>query len=760
LGGGARPRLEETGGVARVARHLQPESAGLAHLPSLSPPPRFALALSPFAGTGFVPAPSRVEKGVAMRRPVLIAETPFAGGHGPRFLAPTGRGVDADAAAHYVGRVREVEDDVEEIEGDDFLAVRRSLTDEATGHSASEVLVLAGVDVDRMSANDRDDVLEQLRERLEVLGDAVAAVDWSAGHGPVVEIPELEEWHESGWDVLPRVGSWADPSGDPAPGPLGGVAEEEPAPEPEPMHSPWSPTPDESVADAGDPFRFEPKDDPEPVRETISLAATSAPEPAHTEPPAPDPVPDVIVPSREPPAPDPAPPPEPAAAPALLLRPTASSAHAKQVSESVDRSPALALPPSPPAASPRRRWWPRWYVWVPWTAVAVLLTAKYLYLSQLDRTWNQRITETAYVPGPTRVIEKPIEKVVEKVVEKPVDRIIEKPVEKVVTLPAIPGADTSKQDQWEKFASEYRTSLGRADVLRAADLLATWKVHLPAWGETTPPGLTDLQSEFRTSAPTRVREWAAARSKDRRFADAYDGLAAFAAAEPVKALFSPDAATELARKARADIRAAEDEYHYTQLRALATADPVPEDRLRQHIDAYLSLVEPPGRMLAEVQQLAEYRKWLKAGLPVEAVVRVEWGPRTPPREHTIEIGLGTGNDGKPLKTFARTVAAEPGRVWTETFPVTSVTLSPDGQVPYRIKTVRPTSPVEELAEAVRTKQEMFLLDGGRPVTAADEPESGTKVTVEWRGLVTRPALPAWKSDPAPELPVSLPKVGP
>src|SRR6476469_5728526 len=146
-----------------------------------------------------------------MRSPVLIAETPFAGGNGPRFLAPPGRGVDAVTAALYVDRAREVEDDVEEIEGDDYLAVRLPLKNPDTDEVAPDFLVLAGIDVDRMTGEERDEVLEQLRERLEVLNDAVAAVDWKTqGHDLVVEIPELEEWHEPAWDALPRAGLWAE----------------------------------------------------------------------------------------------------------------------------------------------------------------------------------------------------------------------------------------------------------------------------------------------------------------------------------------------------------------------------------------------------------------------------------------------------------------------------------------------------------------------------------------------------------------------
>src|SRR5215210_89335 len=149
-----------------------------------------------------------------MRSPVLIAETPFAGGNGPRLLVPPGRGVDSGTAAHFIDRARDVdEDDVEEIEGDDYLAVRLPLKNPETEEVAHDFMLLAGIDVDRMSTEERDEVLEQLRERLEVLNDAVAAVDWSLhGYEPVVEIPELEEWHEAAWDVFPRTGPWVEDS--------------------------------------------------------------------------------------------------------------------------------------------------------------------------------------------------------------------------------------------------------------------------------------------------------------------------------------------------------------------------------------------------------------------------------------------------------------------------------------------------------------------------------------------------------------------
>jgi hypothetical protein len=161
-------------------------------------------------------------------------------------------------------------------------------------------------------------------------------------------------------------------------------------------------------------------------------------------------------------------------------------------------------------------------------------------------------------------------------------------------------------------------------------------------------------------------------------------------------------------------------------------------------------------MLAEVQKLADYRKWLKDGRPMRAVVKIEWGPRAVAREHAIEIGLGAGKDGQPAATFTRTAGARPGQVWTETFPVSGLDGTTD-RIPYRVKTSRPTSAVEELAEAAPVRTELFLLDRSGPVSVAGEPESGTKVTVEWQGLLMKPELPAWPGAKTPALPVSLPK---
>jgi hypothetical protein len=274
-------------------------------------------------------------------------------------------------------------------------------------------------------------------------------------------------------------------------------------------------------------------------------------------------------------------------------------------------------------------------------------------------------------------------------------------------------------------------------------------------GIAAPPAVNKLKSDFFVHAPARLAEWAAGRARDRRFADAYAGLAEFAADDAVKSVLVDTRVAELVRKVRADVWVAEDEYHYTQIVALAN-DPAQEARLKQHIDAYLALVEPQGRMLAEVQRLADYRKWVKDGRPVKAVVKIEWGPRTVAREHTIEVGLGIGKDGQPAATFTRTAHPRPGEVWAETFTLNGLG-GPVERIPYKVKTTRPTSPVEELAEGARVRTELFLLDRTGPVSVAGEADSGTKVTVEWQGVLAKPELPAWPSAKAPALPVSLPK---
>jgi hypothetical protein len=738
-----------------------------------------------------------------MRSPILIAETPFAGGHGPRYLAPPGRGVDANLAADYVSRVKEVEGDPEEIEGDDYLGVRLPLADEATGETAMQVLVLIGIDVDRMSGTERDEVLEQLRERLEVLNDAVLAVDWpTKGYDPVVEIPELDEWHEPGWDALPRMGPWAErdtaanPSGssesDQGSWGEGSVrslnsgnesrisasdAEQGHADVPETI--PLNPHPEQLLEKQEVPAEVEksdaasanqsppaalsetergeeetppvilelplvPSKQPSPsVQGPVTVVVQVVADPKAMNPPEPEPAPDVIVAAKEPAVPS----------------PVAGTIDPVQVSASVDRSPALAPLPTTtdPADAPRRGL--RWYVWFPWTALVVLIALKYLYLTQVDRTWHQRVTESHYAAGPIKVVEKPVPTIVEKVVEKPVEKIVEKvvekPVEKIVEKiveKPVATADNPKVEQWTKFLAEYRSRMAQSDLIGSADLMVSWQKYLPAWGVETPGELAKERGDFQAQAAAKLQEWTAGRIKDRRFAAGFAGLRAFNESKVVRELLGATTVGELANKSRTELALAEDEYHYIQIRTLAAEVPVSEERLKQHVDAYLAM-EPPGRMLGVVQRLAEYRQWEKAGQPVNAVVTIEWGLRTPTREHTIEIALGLGKDGQPLKTITRTALAESGKIWTDTIPLSGVT---DKQ--YRVKTVRPTSPVEELAEALTTRTELFFSNPAGPLTVANEVDSGTKVTVKWQGIIEKPVLPEWAERAVKPVDDLLPKV--
>jgi hypothetical protein len=772
-----------------------------------------------------------------MRSPVLIAQTPFAGGLGPRFLAPTGRGVEVTTAAHYVDKAREVEDDVEEIEGDDYLAVRLPLKNPETDEVAHDFMVLVGIDVDRMTGEERDEVLEQLRERLEVLNDAVAAVDWTTnGHNPIVEIPELDEWHEPAWDALPRAGQWADqvqnfltettgtrgtdgthtsqPSheshpSDQTPDEITGwgaayqeqpaerheslfefsnpLADEptseysaaavpptpppEPEPEPDPVPEPAPPGPPEPdppipvpneprvVIDMPTPFRKDAPHANAPVTVIVQVVADSTAIPNPSEP-----VPDHIIASKEP---------SPSLAPVAVgpvvhtPEPAARGIDPVQVSQAADRSLALSpLPPTPVAAEPTPRRGLRWWVWFPWTATFVLVVGGYLYLSQVDRTWHQRVVESRHVPGQTRIIarevetpvvvekivEKPVDRIVEKIVEKPVEKIVEKVVERPVASPA---ADTSKEDQRRKFMADYAAAMNQCEVEAAAELLDAWKPHLLAWGDKEPMELEGLRQDFRQRAEEQLTRGLGRRIADHRFVDAADRLAAIGVSISVRAIAGEKAVAAWIDKGRHVVRIAEDEFHYTRLRTLAD-NPAEEVRLKHHINAYLALVEPPGTMLTEVQRLAEYRKWLKDGRPMKAVVKIEWGPRSVAREHTIEIGLGLDKNGQPARTFTRTAEARSGESWTEALPVTGLA-GPTERIPYRIKTSRPTSPVEELAEATHSRTELFLLDPTGPVSVAGETDSGTKVTVESQGMLAKPDLPPWPTTKTPALPVSLPK---
>jgi hypothetical protein len=385
--------------------------------------------------------------------------------------------------------------------------------------------------------------------------------------------------------------------------------------------------------------------------------------------------------------------------------------------------------------------------------MVVLLVAKYLYLTQLDRTWRQRIVETHYAAGQTRVVEQvveqPVDRVVEKVVEKPVDRVVEKPIGVPIHVPvflpvkvAEPAAADPKAQQLARFLADYRVRHSQFDLIGEADLLANWKQHLPGWGPDVPEDLKATITAYQRSAGSRLGDWTNARLKERRFADIYVGLSAYAAAESVKVVLGPRLPVDLTQKLRADVFASEDEFHYAQIRALAAAAPTPDERLKKHIDAYLSLAEPGGKMLGVVQQLADYRRWEKSGRPAKAVVSVEWGPRTPPREHVIETVFGEiGKVPQPERIFTRAAPGEPGKSWTDTFAVLGV--GSTGIMPYRVKIIRPTSPIEEFAESIPNRTELFLSDPASPLTVANDVDSGTKVRVDWQGIPVRPNLPEW-----------------
>ena len=51
-------------------------------------------------------------------------------------------------------------------------------------------------------------------------------------------------------------------------------------------------------------------------------------------------------------------------------------------------------------------------------------------------------------------------------------------------------------------------------------------------------------------------------------------------------------------------------------------------------------------------------------------------------------------------------------------------------------------PVEELAEGIRDRSELFLRDRSGPVSAASEVDSGTRVVVVFQGVLDRPTMPA------------------
>ncbi|MCA9174737.1 MAG: hypothetical protein KDB14_09665 [Planctomycetales bacterium] len=137
--------------------------------------------------------------------PMLFAETPRAGRWNHRFLVPESLSLSEEQLAEQAARARR------RPQGANYLAVVRSVEQPATGRAADELLVLHGVEVERLDAATRRVLLKRLAQRLEDLEQLVEALDWEQeGKRLVVHRRELKEWFDA--DFAPELAACRGPS--------------------------------------------------------------------------------------------------------------------------------------------------------------------------------------------------------------------------------------------------------------------------------------------------------------------------------------------------------------------------------------------------------------------------------------------------------------------------------------------------------------------------------------------------------------------
>lgn len=126
-----------------------------------------------------------------MNRLLLFAETPRAGRWNYRFLVPLTSPVSQDDLQRYASAARAKDD------GPDYLSVRREgVMQMTTERKGSEMIVLAGRDLNDMSDANRERLRQMLRRRLAELEVLVTQrIDWEReGKNLVVGRRELDQW--------------------------------------------------------------------------------------------------------------------------------------------------------------------------------------------------------------------------------------------------------------------------------------------------------------------------------------------------------------------------------------------------------------------------------------------------------------------------------------------------------------------------------------------------------------------------------------
>ncbi len=133
-----------------------------------------------------------------MSRIQLVAETPRADKWNHRFIVSSTGDLSESEVAKVVAAARR------NLQGEDYLAVSVKTAQSVSGRTGDEILVLTGIEVNKLSGTQRQQIMAQLEQRLAELAVLVTEkIDWErAGQSLLVERAELVEWEKAISDLL------------------------------------------------------------------------------------------------------------------------------------------------------------------------------------------------------------------------------------------------------------------------------------------------------------------------------------------------------------------------------------------------------------------------------------------------------------------------------------------------------------------------------------------------------------------------------
>jgi hypothetical protein len=114
-----------------------------------------------------------------MAGPIFIARTPRAGRWNHCYLAPPGANLTTEEMAAFVDAVSNA-NVVGTVFGGNYVGLRRTQVQDGTMRESSEILILIGVAVDRLSSEEKEYLTRVLEYRLGDLGRLVEKIEWQS----------------------------------------------------------------------------------------------------------------------------------------------------------------------------------------------------------------------------------------------------------------------------------------------------------------------------------------------------------------------------------------------------------------------------------------------------------------------------------------------------------------------------------------------------------------------------------------------------